>query len=390
LHQHIKHIKVNHTSSYYVITEFINDTPWADIHNTISCAAGHHIREARWLHNPKYVEDYIYFWLRDGNPRQYSFWFAYSTLSYVYVTSDFSLLNKTYQGLLFNYNKIRLTNFDLQLNKKNHLALYYNTDNRDGMESSIGGREYGTIRAYRPTLNSYQYGDGLALSKIARYLGRNDDADVLMSQISELKKNILDHLWDPESSFFKVIPLKPQLKFVTVRELHGYTPWYFNIPGSSYNVAWKELINISGFQSLYGLTTAEQRHSKFVIDYTDSHECLWNGPIWPYATSVTLTALSNLLQKSKKSSYKHITAKDYFNILKTYAYSHYRIKEDVKFIVKNSSPKFNDFSAKTKFIKNLLYTKDFELFNNPELMYNYTRYLIPWIDENMDPYTGFM
>jgi len=54
------------------------------------------------------------------------------------------------------------------------------------------------------------------------------------------------------------------------------------------------------------------------------HECQWNGPSWPYATSVTLTALANLLNGPPQD---HIGPKDYLALLKTYAKCH-RLKRD--------------------------------------------------------------
>ena len=79
-----------------------------------------------------------------------------------------------------------------------------------------------------------------------------------------------------------------------MRELHGYTPWYFNLPDPGRESAWKQLLDPQGFAAPFGLTTAERRHPKFAVAYA-GHECQWNGPSWPYATSVTLTALANLL-----------------------------------------------------------------------------------------------
>ena len=79
-----------------------------------------------------------------------------------------------------------------------------------------------------------------------------------------------------------------------MRELHGYTPWYFNLPGPEKSVAWKQLMDPKGFHAPFGPTTAEQRNPGFAVAYS-GHECQWNGPSWPYATAVTLTALANLL-----------------------------------------------------------------------------------------------
>ena len=44
-----RHVKK--TPEGHVITEFLPDVPWSGIYNTISCAASHHFREGRWMHD---------------------------------------------------------------------------------------------------------------------------------------------------------------------------------------------------------------------------------------------------------------------------------------------------------------------------------------------------
>ena len=80
-----------------------------------------------------------------------------------------------------------------------------------------------------------------------------------------------------------------------VREEIGFIPWYFNLPDDSpkYASAWLQIADEHGFSAPYGLTTAERRHPLF-----RSHgvgKCEWDGAIWPFATSQTLTALANYL-----------------------------------------------------------------------------------------------
>jgi hypothetical protein len=55
-----KHLKL--TPAGYIVTEFLPPVPWAGKFNSISCAAGHHIDEGRWLHDRRYLDDYIRFW----------------------------------------------------------------------------------------------------------------------------------------------------------------------------------------------------------------------------------------------------------------------------------------------------------------------------------------
>ena len=85
-----KHVK--DTPDGFVITEFLPKVTWSGKHNTISCPAAHHFYEGRWLHNPRYLDDYAVFWLRKGGePRRYSFWIAdaYFARNLVTPNNDF-------------------------------------------------------------------------------------------------------------------------------------------------------------------------------------------------------------------------------------------------------------------------------------------------------------
>jgi predicted GH43/DUF377 family glycosyl hydrolase len=50
----------------------------------------------------------------------------------------------------------------------------------------------------------------------------------------------------------------------------------------------------------------------------ENHDCLWNGPSWPYATTQTLVAMANLLDNYPPSV---VSKSDYFKLLKSYALS---------------------------------------------------------------------
>src|SRR5208282_1931853 len=106
-------------------------------------------------------------------------------------------------------------------------------------------------------------------------------------------------------------------RLANVRELLGYTPWYFNLPDADKSAAWKQLMDPQGFCAPFGPTAAEQRSPHFKIAYVD-HECQWNGPSWPYATSVTLTAMANLLDDYRQNA---VNRRDYFDLLKIYTKS---------------------------------------------------------------------
>lgn len=328
-----KHIKK--TEDGYVITEFLPDVPWSGKHNTISCPAAHHFYEGRWLHNAEYLDDYSYFWLRKGGePRLYSFWIADAFYNRYLVTFDNNFLLDLLPDLIENYRKWE-TGWDW---KGYHIGqrkngLFYTIDDRDGGELSIGGH------GFRPTLNSFMFGDAMAISRIANLTGKQDLERKYRSKASKIKKLVQEKLWDSESQFFKVLPKEGE-ELKDARELYGYTPWYFNMPDSGYEEGWKELMDKKGFYAPYGPTFLEQRHPDFNVSY-EGHECQWNGPSWPLATCNVLTSLANLLNNYKQNV---ISKEDYFETLKTYTNSHKRNKEDGK--------------------------------------------VVPWIDENLNPYTG--
>lgn len=52
-HNHINQT----TNDGYIVTEFYPHVPWASTHNTIPCAAGHHIHEGRWIRDPTVMRD---------------------------------------------------------------------------------------------------------------------------------------------------------------------------------------------------------------------------------------------------------------------------------------------------------------------------------------------
>ena len=327
-----KHIR--NTEDGYVITEFLPPVRWAGKHNTISCAAGHHFYEGRWFQDRRYLDDYARFWLRKGgNPRQYSFWIADALLAYVKVSGDKSLAVELLPELVANYEAWERDHRDAN-------GLFWQVDDRDGMECSISGKLSPDNKGYRATINSYMFGDAAAIAEIAIWANQNDLAHAYRLKAAEIKQLTEEILWDEKDSFFKVLPRVPNPNLADVRELHGYTPWYFNLPEQNKSIAWAQLMDPEGFYAPFGPTTAEQRHPEFTITY-EGHECMWNGPSWPFSTSITLTALANLLNNYEQDT---ISKADYFTMLRIYTKCHQRKREDGK--------------------------------------------ILPWIDENINPYNG--
>ncbi len=301
-----KHIKKSMDG--YVITEFMPNVSWAGKYNSIPCPAAHHFREGRWLHDPSILRDYGQFWLRGGgDPHRYSFWIADSYLRLHQVHPNDSILLDVLPDLVRNFEKWE----DLRLASD---GLFWQYDGQDGMEVAVGG--HGT----RPTINTYMFADAKAIGYIASLSHKSSVISRQFEQrAEEIRDKTIDKLWDPVDEFFKVMPRGTD-SLSSCRELLGYVPWYLELvpPGQGYEVAWEQLMDTDGFYAPFGPTTTEQRHPGFRINY-QGHECQWNGPSWPFATSQTLTALANVLNNYEQ---EYITKDDYFETLKIYTHSH--------------------------------------------------------------------
>ncbi len=126
-------------------------------------------------------------------------------------------------------------------------------------------------------------------------------------------------------------------------------PWYFDLPNPGREVAWKQVIDPQGFRAPYGPTTAERRHPRFM--FQNPHECLWNGPSWPFATSQTLTAMANLLNHYRQN---YVGKKDYLELLRTYTRSqHLKLPggKIIPFIDEDLNPDTGEWIARSLLYK---------------------------------------
>lgn len=318
-----KHIKK--TPEGFIITEFLPAVYWAGAYNSINCAAGHHLGEGRWLRDGSlYMEDYLRFWMQgSGNVRSYSTWIADALYQYCLVRGDFGLAVELLPELVSNYEAW----------EKSHLhesGLFWSVDDRDAMEYSISGN------GLRPILNSYLYADAKAIANIAGMTGDRECEERFIRKAEKLKELVQSRLWDEEDGFFKVYPLQDRSGQVTewdfskvdrernVCEEIGFIPWCFELPDAGYEKAWRYLRAEDGFEAPYGPVTAARSHKNFRRKHPE-HECLWNGPSWPFATTQTLTALANVLKDYRQD---YVTQEDFFTLFSRYTRSHYRTLGD--------------------------------------------------------------
>lgn len=329
-----------------VITEFIIHMSFdRDPFCTINAASMHHIYEGRWLNNKKYVNSYIdYLYQMGGNNRSYSESIADASYANFLVSGDKDFAVKQLDSMVRIYNAW----YDHWDDAK---QLFYIPAMPDATEYNIaaidasggtGGFEGG--EAFRPTINSYQYGNAIAIARIAELKGEQDLSKEFSDRASALKSNIQKSLWNEKLQHFtdryKVSNNYVNYwDFIRGRELAGYAPWYFNLPDDDpkYYKAFSHLTDTSQLSGRYGFRTNEPSYEYYFRQYAyyeGMPSSQWNGPNWPFQTSITLTGMANFLQHYKQNV---ISVSDYLHSLRLFAQQHY-LPDGTLNLVENYDP----------------------------------------------------
>lgn len=296
-----KHLKK--TTEGYVITEFLPQVPWSGRFNTINAPLAHHLREGRWLKNSAvYLSDYIKFFLKENaSNHKYSVDFISAVKDVYNVNKDIEL-GDDFLDLACAYYKRWEDEHQVES------GMFWSYDDADAMEFSISGTaDMKYVKGLRPTLNSYMYADAVAISEFADIFGNDSVKNEYAKKAERLKVLINTTLL--HNGFYKAIHPKNE-DFALIgrvnlndvpRELIGYIPWCYKIPDGKYGDCFRLLEDEKCFMGKTGLTTADQSDRRFLFEAP--HECLWNGYVWPFATSQTLNALRSYIVNHNGGEY---------------------------------------------------------------------------------------
>ena len=327
-----KHLTYGSPETGYTFTEFIDRPFWSGAYGAISCPLGHQLEEIRWLDDRRIIDDFARYWFETpgAQPRSFSNWYASAVWDAFQVNGDTSFLRR-----LLPYMKRQYAGW---------LAEHWDAGHRmfrwdglhDGMERNINSRQTDDIDAgaegYRPTLNSYMYGDARAIARASATFGDTAGAREYDARADSLRQRVQQELWDDRREFFlhqfahdekngvKALTRtydsgSPRLAGDTHgRELIGYVPWQFNLPegGKGYERGWRFLMDTAYFLAPFGPTTTERHDPLFQISPTC---CWWSGNSWPYATTQTLVAMANLLNGYRQDV---VTARDWMTLFDIY------------------------------------------------------------------------
>lgn len=319
----------------YIVTEFLDDVGWAlKPYQSLNDATAFHIEEGRWLKDNRYLDDYINFMYSGGNDRHFSEAIAAAVYARYLANGDRSFAIKNLAAMEHIY----------QLWSDHYVSdkgLYFIEPLLDATEYSIasidasGGKDGFTGGdAFRPTINSFMYGNALAISKLAALAGDTRAAAIYAAKAGALRQTVEKDLWNTNfEQFMDRYKVNNQYvhywDFIRGRELAGYVPWAFELPDHDpkYNASWKHLLSPKDFAGPYGLRTVEPSYQYYMKQYRYAYvngkkrpECQWNGPSWPFDTTLVLEGMANLLNDYTQNA---VHADDYVRLLKQYARQHY-------------------------------------------------------------------
>ncbi len=330
-----RHLCYGSPNTGYTFTEFANRPFWSGRYGAIACPSGHQLYELRWLRDPMYARDYLRYWFQTpgAEPRKYSCWLADSAWAVHRVHPHDGFTVGLLPDLVEHYEQWKKRQWEPEM------GLFWQLGHDDGMEFDINARQTNDIlrggQSLRPSFNAYMWADARALTHIADLANQRSVADRFRHEADGIREQVQTKLWDADRSFF--IPMSNQrhekdghvverhtLTYETGqyagnphgRELHGYVPWAFGMPGPGYEAAWKFLMDPNYFYAEFGPTTVERNDPLFVLQ---DGCCWWSGQSWPFATTQTLKAMANLLQTYRQD---HVTRDDYTRLLHNYAVSH--------------------------------------------------------------------
>ena len=311
--------------------------------NMIAYGGGHQIRETRWLRDPLYVRDIISTWCENqrengifpnfirpdeiGN-RQYTDWITSTVWDAYCVAPDLDVLVQWVDAL-----KRNVDGWLAEYDKDNDGLLLVDSHWWTGMEwqpSFFYFKDFDKDRQNqhleRVDLTAYVYGGARNLAKILRTVGDAQGSAHYNVVAEKIKGATLDVMWDNDTKFFYSIEPDTHEKAM-VKEVVGVYPFYFSMPptDSEYLDAWLSVLDPEELWTPWPVASATQKCPAYSQDVMFNGKevggCMWNGPTWPHANSIVLSAMAATIRDNQDPL---IGPEHFYSLLANYTVAQFR------------------------------------------------------------------
>jgi hypothetical protein len=294
--------------------------------HVISYGAGHQVREARWLADPRYAAGHVRTWAynakADGvypshvTPKgpaggQYTDWITSTAWDVHLVHPDPGLLSELAEKLAANVRGWQATcdpDGDGLLRVDSHWWT--------GMEFQPSFFAFGDFRLSadgmnpevpetldRVDLTSYNFGNARNLARIYRALGQADRAKEFEALAAKIRSAVAAKMWSKEDRFFLSLRASDGAA-ARVKEVVGVYPFYFGMfePSAGFGAAWASILDPEEFWTPWPVASASKKTPAYSQTGWPQAEgrrvaaCMWNGPTWPHANSLVLTAMARTIR----------------------------------------------------------------------------------------------
>ncbi len=298
--------------------------------NVISYGAGHQVREARWLRDPQYWQGHLTTWAENEKPDhvypshvrpsgpaggQYTDWITSTAWDGHLVHPDKDYLAGIVEKLADNvrgWQEVYDPDGDGLLLVDSHWwtgmeyqpSFFYFSDFQTSKDFYQPAEQ---VSLERVDLTSYNYGNAVAVAKIYRLLGQPEKAREFDALAETIAKAVAAKMWRPEGRFFYSLRAEDDA-VADVKEIIGVYPFYVGMfpPGSGYEAAWASVLDPEQFWTPWPVASASKQcpaysQQGWPRNNGQAMACMWNGPTWPHANSIVLTAMARTLRADRQT-----------------------------------------------------------------------------------------
>ncbi len=296
--------------------------------NVISYGAAHQIREARWLADPQYWTGHLRTWANNQkadhvypshvtpagpSDGQYTDWISSTAWDGYLVHADKAILSELVEKLAENvrgWQKVYDPDGDGLLMVDSHWWT--------GMEYQPSFFAFGDYRAStdfnqpaapvnleRVDLTAYNFGNAVNVARIYKLLGQGDKAREFDDLAAKIAKAVGEKMWRKDKEFFYSLRADDDAP-ADVKEIIGVYPFYFGMlaPGAGFEKAWDSILDPGQFWTPWPVASVSKECPAYSQDGWPQAEgrsaaCMWNGPTWPHANSIVMTAMARTLRSDR-------------------------------------------------------------------------------------------